>query len=295
MALVRETARLAKALESIPTLPTVAHRLNDVIQSSSATVPQVAEILRSDPATSAKLLRLVNSPHFGVPGGVADVARAIPFVGFSTLYQLVLSISVLDVLNLGADHDPRLLWTHSLTAATAARELAEEIRFSDPGACFTAGLLHDMGKIALAKIEPDKLGKVFASMRDDGMSMADAEVKHGLAEHDRIGSRLAKQWRFPATLATPIEQHHAIHRVEVREKVPPNLRMITEIVCAADHVSMQCTGAFVDGCPTEDGDPHTSTLFERNGFSQAQIQALVDTTKTQLERSKVFLSLLDGK
>src|SRR5262249_61478843 len=124
-----------KALDSLPTLPIVALRIGEVVHSKNVSVNQVAEILRSDPATSAKLLRLVNSPYFGIPGGVADVARAIPFVGFNTLYQLVLSISVLDVLSVGGGgHDPRLLWTHSLTVATAARQLAEEIRFPDPGA-----------------------------------------------------------------------------------------------------------------------------------------------------------------
>jgi len=291
------SAKIAKALDSLPTLPIVALQIGEVVHSNKASVAHVAEILRTDPATSAKLLKLVNSPYFGIPGGVSDVARAIPFVGFNTLYQLVLSITVLDTLDArAAGFDPKALWLHSLTVATAARELAAELRFNDGGVCFTAGLLHDMGKIALAKIEPDKLAKVFASMRDEGMSMADAEVNHGLPEHDRVGSRLAKQWRFPATLATPIEQHHAIHKVEVRDKLPPNLKMITEIICAADHVSMQCSDAFViGGDPIDDADGHASGLFARNGFTETQIQALVDKTKTQLERSKVFLSLLEGK
>src|ERR1044071_2558896 len=104
-------ARL-RGFDSLPTLPVVAMQIGEVVHSKNASVQRVADVLRGDPATSAKLLRLVNSPYFGIPGGVSDVARAIPFVGFNTLYQLVLSISVLDVLNLGAGHDPRLLWTH---------------------------------------------------------------------------------------------------------------------------------------------------------------------------------------
>src|SRR5690349_19213134 len=84
--------------DSLPTIPIVALQIGEVVHSKNASVNQVAEILRSDPATSAKLLRLVNSPYFGIPGGVSDVAKAIPFVGFNTLYQLVLSISVLDTL-----------------------------------------------------------------------------------------------------------------------------------------------------------------------------------------------------
>jgi putative nucleotidyltransferase with HDIG domain len=258
-------------------------------------VPQVADILRSDPATSAKLLRLVNSPYFGIPGGVSDVARAIPFVGFNTLYQLVLSISVLDTLRIDSSTlDPRALWTHALTVATAARELAQEIRFADPGACFTAGLLHDMGKIALAKLDPDKLAQAFATMRSEGVSMEVAERRHGLAAHDRVGSRLARQWKFPASLTTPIEQHHSVHRAEVRDRLVPHLRTITEVVAAADHLSLACQASFTPASFEEDGEPDIEELFTRNGLALSQRDGLRDRTRKQLEQSKVFLSLLAG-
>ncbi|MGE0398599.1 MAG: HDOD domain-containing protein [Kofleriaceae bacterium] len=290
-----DTTKITKALDSLPTLPIVALRIGEVVHSKNVSVAQVADILRTDPATSAKLLRLVNSPYFGIPGGVSDVARAIPFVGFNTLYQLVLSISVLDTLK-GKDGviDARALWMHSLIVATAARELATEVKFSDPGACFTAGLLHDMGKIALAKVDPGGLAAAFESMKRDGLTLPEAEKKHNLAPHDRIGSRLARQWKFPATLATPIEQHHTIHQQNVRERLAPNLRSITEIVAAADHLSSICAKTFGDAAAMcEDGDEEASTLFDRNGFTETQRTALNDRTRKELEKSKVFLSLLD--
>jgi putative nucleotidyltransferase with HDIG domain len=284
-----------RAFDSLPTLPIVALRIGEVVHSKSASVPQVAEILRSDPATSAKLLRLVNSPYFGIPGGVSDVARAIPFVGFNTLYQLVLSISVLETLQVGDSAlDARKLWTHALTVATAARELAQEIKFADPGACFTAGLLHDMGKIALARLDPGKLAAAFATMRADGVSLEVAERQHGLTPHDRLGSQLARQWKFPASLTTPIEQHHSIHRAEVRERLVPHLRTLTEIIAAADHLSLTCQASFAPTPFEEDGAADVAELFARNGLAISQRDALCDRTRKQLELSKVFLSLLTG-
>ncbi|MEO8698397.1 MAG: HDOD domain-containing protein [Kofleriaceae bacterium] len=290
-----EIVRITKALDSLPTLPVVALRIGEVVHGKNASVQQVAEILRSDPATSAKLLRLVNSPYFGIPGGVSDVARAIPFVGFNTLYQLVLSIAVLETLgSKGGAFDIRALWIHALTVATAAREIATEIKFADAGGCFTAGLLHDMGTIALAKVDPEKLTLVFTSMRDEGLTMEVAERTHGLVPHDRIGSRLARQWKFPATLATPIEQHHTIHKPEIRDRLGPNLRAITEIVAAADHLSRTWSASFGGDGFGEDGDLEVGDLFERNGLDEAQRLVLCERTKTQLERSKVFLALLDA-
>jgi len=283
------------ALDSLPTLPVVALQIGDVVHSKNASVHQVAEILRTDPATSAKLLRLVNSPYFGIPGGVSDVAKAIPFVGFNTLYQLVLSISVLETL--GTKHaasDARALWVHSLTVATAARELATAARFSDGGSCFTAGLLHDMGKIALAKIEPQRFAAAYEAMRTDGISIEEAERRHGLPAHDKIGSRLAKQWKFPATLATPIEAHHTIHRPEKLARLGPALRTLTEIVAAADYLSRECATTFGQTSAGEDGEHVIPELFNRNGFTEGQRTALVDRIRKQLEKSKVFLSLIDG-
>ncbi|MBC7978648.1 MAG: HDOD domain-containing protein [Myxococcales bacterium] len=284
-----------RTLDSLPTLPVVALRIGEVVHSKNASVQQVADVLRSDPATSAKLLRLVNSPYFGIPGGVSDVARAIPFIGFNTLYQLVLSITVFDTLRIGVvGIDPRGLWTHSLTVATAARELAQEVRFNDPGACFTAGLLHDMGKIALAKLSPDKLIATVETMRSDGVSQEVAEKQHGVMPHDRVGSRLARLWKFPAGLVTPIEQHHTVHRTEVRERLGPHLRTITEIVAAADHLSLACQAAFEHVTFEEDGERDAAELFSRNGLAALAQRQLIDRTRAQLERSRLFLSLLSG-
>jgi len=278
-------------LEALPTLPIVALQIGEVVHSRNASVQQVADILRTDPATSAKLLRLVNSPYFGIPGGVSDVSRAIPFVGFNTLYQLVLTISVLDTLDAKNGFDPRALWVHSLTVATAARELATDIRFNDPGSCFTAGLLHDMGRIALARLAPEQLAAVYASIKNDGLSVHDAERLHGLAAHDMLGSKLAKQWKFPATLAVPIEQHHAVHKQEVRDRLPTNLRTISEIVSIADAVAKRATDAFV-AIPEDEEAKHLDGLLERNGYGAGRAQQMIDRTKRELERSKVFLSLL---
>ena len=288
-----DTARIVKALDSLPTLPIVALRIGDVIHSKNVSVAQVAEILKTDPATSAKLLRLVNSPYFGIPGGVSDVARAIPFVGFNTLYQLVLSISVLETLGTNGRKDAKALWLHSLTVATAARELAQDVRFSDPGACFTAGLLHDMGKIALAKLDSTRLTSALDAVRTDGLSFEEAERRFGLAPHDKLGSKLARQWRFPATLATPIEQHHSVHRAERSRRLAPNLRTITEVVAAADHLSRMCAEPFGEAT-VEDGEADISELFERNGLTAAQTTGLIGRTRKQLERSKIFLSILEG-
>lgn len=280
-----------KGLDTLPTLPVVALQLGELVHARNVTVSQVAELLRTDPATSAKLLRLVNSAYFGIPGGVADVAKAIPFVGFNTLYQLVLSITVLETLDAHAGKEVRALWLHSLAVATAARELALEIRSPDPGSSFTAGLLHDMGKIALAKLEPEAFRAALRIASTEHVPMHVAEQAAGLPPHDRVGTALARQWRFPATLAIPIEQHHDIHKPQVRGRLSATLRTQTEIVAAADFLAHACQNTF-EGGPAVEPSPDMVALFERVGLSADQRSAVIDRARRSLEKSKVFLSVL---
>lgn len=277
------------SLESLPTLPVLALQLGELVHSRRVSVPHVAELLRGDPATSAKLLRLVNSPYFGIPGGVSDVARAIPFIGFNSLYHLVLGVSVLETLD--GEGSIERIWIHSLAVAITARELALEIRHGDPGACFTAGLLHDMGKIATAKLEPARYAAASVLAAREGVSMAITELRVGLPGHDRVGSQLAKHWRFPATLAVPIEHHHEIARPAVRGRLAPTLRTLTEIVAAADHLAHAAEHTF-DG---ERRLPEGGTgeeLLARVGLSAAQRAHVVARTRHALESSRTFLALL---
>jgi putative nucleotidyltransferase with HDIG domain len=222
---------------------------------------------------------------------VADVARAIPFVGFNQLYQLVLSIGVMDVVSVVAGlFDPRELWMHSLTVATAAREIAADIRFPDPGSAFTAGLLHDIGKIALAKLEPDRLAAAIAMIRDEHVGILDAEARCELTSHEWLGGRLAQVWRFPAKLASAIEHHHGVCDPERAAQIPANLRPLAEIVAAADYLSRECSDAPGDAF-ADDGDPRALGLLEKSGIDRERVQAIVVRVRKQLERTKAIAGL----
>jgi HD-like signal output (HDOD) protein len=284
---------VVRGIDSLPTLSVVATRVAEVIHSKTVSVQAVAEALRPDPALSAKLLRLVNSPYYGIPGGVSDIARAIPFVGFNTLYQLVLSVSVFEALDAdAAGFDPRALWMHSLISATAARELAIEVRHPEPGTCFTAALLHDIGKFALAKIDPERSTLVHGAVTREGVPQREAEARYGLAAHDHVGGQLAKHWRFPAGLAVPIRRHDDIRRPEQRERIPPQVRSTTEVVAIADAIADKCTTAFCSTVAEQHED--TAWLLDALGYTPAQLDGLRTRTCGLLERSRIFLSVLES-
>ncbi len=287
--------KLTQLLDNLPTLPIVAVRLGEVLHSRRSSVKDVAELLGADPSLSAKLLRLVNSAYFGIPGGVTDIAKAIPFVGFNTLYQLVLSVSVLDTLKTpdGGIFDARPLWLHSIAVGSAARVLAEEVRHPDPGAMFTAGLLHDMGKIALAKVAPDAFLSAIAAQHDQGLTSVDAEKLAGLPCHDRVGADLARRWRLPASLSVPIEAHHAVLAPGFRDRLTSTFRVGAEIIAVANLTARRAV--VTAGADDEHAeDPRTLELLDALGIGDRDLDDLHRRVMHQLERSRPFLDLLDG-
>jgi HD-like signal output (HDOD) protein len=279
-------------VESLPTLPVIALRVGEMVHGGQAPASAIAALMRSDPSLSAKVLRLVNSPYFSIPGGVNDVQRAISFIGFNTLHQIVLSVTVLEALRTpaGSRFDARGLWLHSLAVGACAQVIATEIGHPDPGGCFTAGLMHDVGKICLAKTEPLRFGAALDDAHRSGASMAEAERRAGLPSHDRVGSRLARLWKFPATLLAPIELHHCPPDAEPRERLSPALRASIDIVALADRLCRHF-GIGDGGSPPSEG--HDLAALDRLGLGHTYTGRVHGQLMRKLEVSKVFLTLID--
>ena len=282
---------LAK-VDNLPTLPVVALRVGELVNDPGVGAQQIASVLQQDPSLSAKVLRLVNSSYYAIPGGVSDIQRAISFIGFNTLHQLVLSVSVLRALQTpqGSSFDAGGLWLHSLGVGACAQVLAKHIGHPDPGACFTAGLLHDVGKIALAIAAPDKFGSALDDAQRNGLRMDEAERIAGLPPHDRVGSRLARRWKFPAQLMVPIEHHHAPGHSHARRELSTSLLAVIDIVSGADEL---CRTFEIGNSGSPAPEHKSPESFERIGLTSLQTDVVYTKLMRQLEASKVFLELVD--
>lgn len=285
--------RVLQRVDSLPTLPAVAMRVGDMVNNPDASAAEISEVMRADPALSAKVLQLVNSAYFAIPGGVSDVQRAISFIGFNTLHQLVLSVSVLGALKStdGRAFNAKGLWLHSLAVGALAEIIARQGGHKDPGACFTAGLLHDVGKIGLAIAAPDEFCAAIERARDKGMQMRRAERREGLPSHDLVGWRLAKRWRFPATLLAPIQYHHQPSDPQTSRDLSPSLIQIVHFVSAADEL-VRIWDIGDSGSPAPDRTE--AQVFIRMGIGLHARDRLYTELMRKLELSKAFLELVEG-
>jgi len=280
-------------VDNLPTLSHVAIRVGELVNDPKAGAQEIARVMTQDPSLSAKVLKLVNSSYYAIPGGVTDVARAISFVGFNALYQLVLTVSVFRALKTpqGATFDARGLWLHSLAVGAASEVIAKRVGYNEPSSCFTAGLLHDFGKIALAKAEGERFGKALDHARREGVSMRIAEKEQGLPSHEKVGSKLGRRWKFPSSLLVPIEHHHSRNSRRVRHGLAKPLLGVLDIVALADEVC-RIHGIGDSGSPKPDA-PDLGAL-ESLGMTTLQLDGIYGDLMRTLEKSKTFLDLIDA-
>jgi putative nucleotidyltransferase with HDIG domain len=171
---------------------------------------RVVEALKLDPGVSSKVLRLANSAWLGLPHRVSSLHNAVALLGLQRIHALVLS-GAAGVLT--ADKNDTFIemgrfWEHSVVVGMIAESIGRHLQRYEPvdtGTLFTAGLLHDIGKLTLLALAPHRLGPLVERMRGEArpFSQIDRELSHGL-----LGGMVARHWSFPLELAAAIECHH---------------------------------------------------------------------------------------
>lgn len=201
-------------IRNLPTPPIVFHQIQKVINDPNASAAQVASVLAEDPAMSVKVLKLTNSAFYGLAREVESVRQAVVIVGMEAVKNLVLSASVLDMFKsdeLDQEYQ-EAFWRHSLATAFCCRLLARNLKsrgIVDPDSIFSAGLLHDIGKLIICCFLPTEYEKLKADRDADNESL-DHQVEERILKynHAQIGGFLAVQWKLPAKLGEAIAYHH---------------------------------------------------------------------------------------
>lgn len=207
-----EIANVLREIKNLPTLPDVATKVIELSDDPDVSPKAIADAVERDPAIATRLLKLVNSPYFGIRGTVSSINQSLVFLGVSNLRNLVLSTCVMDLFNQEGEvgtYDRRGLWVHSMATAIAARELSKRMRVVDPEVAFTAGLIHDVGKVVLDKFFPNDFKRIVELMDAHHAAMIDAEAAVMGLTHADVGLHLAHNWSLPEILRDAIGCHHA--------------------------------------------------------------------------------------
>ena len=192
-------------IDSLPTLPAVVGELGRRLANEETSAAEVARILACDQALTARVLRLANSAFYAPREPVRSAQQAVIMLGLSTVRAITLKASVLAAFPV---NEARPFWLHALGCACAARAVARLAGLAPADDAFVMGLLHDIGKLALAEHLPEAYARVRARVARDGGLIRNAEVAELGCDHAQIGRFLCSHWSLPIEFRDAIGGHH---------------------------------------------------------------------------------------
>ncbi|WP_374495660.1 HDOD domain-containing protein [Zoogloea sp.] len=196
-------------VQKLPAMPVVAMEVLQSMSGADTDIDALARRIAQDQAIAARVLRVANSPFYGLQAQVGSIHDAIVVLGLSSVRSLVLAAAVIAGLPAGncPDFSHTRFWRHVLGVAVAARALARPLK-RPPEPLFIAGLLHDIGRLAMMVIYPDELCSVLADAQARDCTLAEAEQRHFGFDHSTAGAELARRWNFPAEIVDALAWHH---------------------------------------------------------------------------------------
>ena len=226
---------LAKVTQ-IATLPEVTAQIVNVVDDPDTTADDLETLVSSDPILSVRVLKVVNSAFYGMPGEVSSIKQAIVVLGMSGVKNIAIAAGISKLFRGGKVHesfDAQDLWRHSAAVAAAARLVAEKTR-DDRDGVFLIGLLHDLGvMIEMQALRPQLIEVIEAMAAEPGLSFRDAERRIIGATHEEFGLALCRSWNFPQAFQAAVGHHHE------PGTAPPEHQRQAQIICLADHLAAE--------------------------------------------------------
>lgn len=203
---------LADFLKSanLPTMPRIGMELKRLLDNPNSTAQELSDVVLKDQKLTTAVLKLVNSPMFMFPFKVDTVTRAITVVGRKHVSHLALGAILMNIFETSPKGALLMenFWRHSLAAALIARNAAREVGKKVPERYFVAGLLHDVGQLAILHLLPEAAQAVFTLAAAERLDHFEAEKRVLGFTHAELGEALLVGWRFPAHLVSAVAFHH---------------------------------------------------------------------------------------
>lgn len=230
MPIEQNRIRLSQALanlDSLPAMPAIAQKLMSLNLNTDEGEAQLLKLIEQDPQISAKLISLANSPAMGISRKVANVPEAAMLLGLTRVKAVSLGIAAMSNFSKmpgSQNFTPQDLWLHSLTIAIAMHTLAlsmpERLR-PQQDHIYLAGLLHDIGYMALHHIDSEVSNKLHHQLRlQPKRPVTEIEMQILGVSHCYIGAQLARHWHLPEEIVTALGYHHAPYLDEVSADNP---------------------------------------------------------------------------
>ena len=286
--------KLIERSGKLGSLPVIVHKVFGVMDDPKSTATKIGKVINDDPALTARLLKLVNSPFYGFTAKVDTVYRAVALIGHKELRSVVVAASAINVF----DGIPCELvsmkdfWKRSLSTAVTARVLAAFKRESQIERFFIAGLLHDIGSLLLYLKMPDEMSQALQMQKNDRLELAKAETEIMGFDHTEVGGGLLKKWNLPEQICGSV-------RYQLTPQLAPEkVQSAAWLICLASQIVDRYFVENPDENNESDFDIDSSVnnlpeidveIWHANKLDPALLHKIVEKSQQQFESSKDIL------
>ena len=230
-----------KRIATLATLPEVTTRIIKTVEDPRSSASQLHKIVSYDPALVTRILKVVNSSFYGLPGQIGSVERAIVLLGTNAVKNIAVAASLGQLfrgVKLYDKFTARDLWQHCVAVAVAARAIAMTMRLSIAEEAFLSGMIHDIGLLVSMQTAPEMLQRVCADVAKNEVDFCAAERALSGVDHQMLGAGLAAMWKFPKNCQLVASHHHQ------PQNLPTETRQLAAIVFTADTICCQAEIGF---------------------------------------------------
>lgn len=229
--------RILSQVKNLPTLPGAVAQLSSLIHNDRANASDFEKIIKPDPALTTNLLKLTNSAYFGFTREITSVKQAVTLIGIKRLFEIAVSGAFSQVIPprlIGYGMESTQFWIHSIATAVLSEKIAQKLGKKVPDLIFTAGLLHDIGKLLLNPFLIEHTEQLSKAVHQDGKCFLDAEKEVIGTNHAEVGALVAQVWNLPSSVEMAARWHH--HPSEAPSTVD---KILLDLVHAGNCLSHQ--------------------------------------------------------
>lgn len=235
-----------REISHIATLPEITLKIIELVESPTSTAQDLHKVIANDPALCSRILKVVNSAFYGLPGQIGSINRAIVLLGLNAVKNIAIAASLAKLFRGGSltpEFSAKDLWTHSIGTASACKMLADQMKMGLADEAFLAGLIHDIGIIVEIQYDRQRLIEVLGRVKPGpdgtpGANLLEVESEVFGANHQEFGQGLCEKWKFPKTFALVTGYHHR------PMELAGETRALVSIVSAADKLAGGVAGNF---------------------------------------------------
>jgi HD-like signal output (HDOD) protein len=240
-------ALVAKAIgkvSSIATLPEVTVQIIKTVEDPRSSAAQLHKIIAHDPALVTRILKVVNSSFYGLPGQIGSIERAIVLLGLNAVKNIAVAASLGELFRgtkLCEGFTARDLWTHCISVAATSRHLAREMKLPIADEAFLAGMIHDVGILVSLQTWPQQLQQACEKAKTSGGNFCEIEREIVGVDHQMLGAALSEQWKFPRSCQLVAGHHHEPATLSDINRTLVTLVFVADTICCQANCGFNLT------------------------------------------------------